>query len=82
MVCALSQGVKVILEKTNLCGQVALEYALAMVVVAGLCSMLFLFYQSFVFKNLYGSSGEATTVMKQVRGNPLGLHKAVSLPTP
>ncbi len=69
-------------------GQVALEYALAFVVVAGAASLVWIFSQGFVLGNLYGGRETA-----QVYGDPneygwaqenqaLGLEKTAALPFP
>lgn len=65
-------------------GQVVLEYALGMLIIAGLGSLLFLFYQGFVQGNLYGSAGELNPglYLLDEDDKALGLEKAVSLPLP
>lgn len=65
-------------------GQVALEYALATVIVAALGSMLFIFGQSFVQGNLYGSAGEynESVYFLAEENKAFGLEKVVSLPFP
>ena len=64
-------------------GQVVLEYALGVLIVAGLCSGLYLFYQGFIQGNLYGSAGEANNVyLLATENKQLGLHKATALPLP
>ena len=65
-------------------GQVALEYALGILIVAGLCSGLYLFYQGFVQGNLFGSAGKDANKMYLLAedNKQMGLHKAASLPTP
>jgi len=63
---------------------VALEYALAIVVVAGAASLVWIFSQGFVLGNLYGGRETA-----QVYGDrwaqenqALGLEKTAALPFP
>jgi hypothetical protein len=68
--------------KRNNEGQVALEYAMAVTVVAAIGSLLWLFYQGYVVGSLYGGS-KNWNVLGTVQGNKaLGLEKAVSLPIP
>jgi hypothetical protein len=65
-------------------GQVALEYALATMVVAGVASLLWIFHQGFVQGTLYGG-GEGN--LNSVRGvaaanQAMGFERTVSLPFP
>lgn len=65
-------------------GQIAVEYALAVVIVAGLGSGLFLFYQGFVQANLYGHAGESQNSLFRLANDykAIGLERVVSMPTP
>ncbi len=65
-------------------GQVAVEYALSICIVAALGSMLFLFYQGFVQGNLYGSAGEFNekVYLLAADNKAFGLEKVVALPFP
>lgn len=65
-------------------GQVALEYALGIVIVAGLASLLFVFYQGFVQANLYGHAGEFNDSLFGLGAeySAIGLERVVSMPVP
>lgn len=60
-----------------------LEYALTTMIVVGLASMLFMFYQSMVQANLFGSAGENNTIyLLHEDYNSLGLSRMSALPLP
>jgi hypothetical protein len=66
-------------------GQVALEYALLVVVVAGAASLIWLFHQGFVLGNLYGGQDLANAYESHAwaqENKALGLEKTVSFPFP
>jgi hypothetical protein len=64
-------------------GQVATEYALGVLSMAALGSMLFYFYQGFVQGNLYGTAGDNNKVYGLAKDyKAYGLERAVSLPFP
>ena len=70
-------------SKKHNTGQVMLEYVLGTLIVMGMSSMLYLFYQSFIQANLFGSAGESNAVyLLSEDYKSLGLHKMTALPLP
>jgi len=66
-------------------GVVALEYAMTAVVFVGLVAKIWIFYEDFVQRNLYGGQGRLLKdrPVGVVEGDKsIGLEKVVSLPFP
>lgn len=64
-------------------GQVMLEYALTMLIVLGMSTLLYLFYQSLVQANVYGTAGDdnALYLLNEDYAS-LGLTRMSALPIP